>query len=156
MQNKLRLRYYPDEVLRKPTQKIKKFDTQLKKLADEMRELMFKEDGVGIAAPQIGLSIRLIICYNPDTKRAVAMCNPEIVKQEGQRKVSEGCLSFEGTFVEVLRPEKLVVTYHDINGVSRVTKAEGLFAQVIAHETEHLDSILLCDSQEKKFSGIKV
>lgn len=149
----LKLVTFPDNSLRKHTKTITKFDSRLKSLGDQMVELMKKEEGIGIAAQQCGLDISIIVCYNPDTHLTYIMCNPEIVRSEGKQTAKEGCLSFEGTWVEVERPQTLVVHYKDVKGKIKILKSEGLFARCIAHEVEHLKGILLIDSQDKKLGG---
>lgn len=142
---KLTLRFYPDEVLKKPTQKVKKFDKALKVLSDDMRELMFKERGIGLAAPQVGLSIKMMLCYDPDKQKTYTLINPEIIKESGEQVGPEGCLSFPDLFKEVKRPQEVIVKYQDVNGKVQILKAEGLLARCICHEKDHLDGILFIE-----------
>lgn len=138
----LKLRFYPDPMLKRVAQKVTRFDWKIRKHAEEMSSLMFKEEGIGLAAPQVGLSIRLIICHDPRTKQTIALVNPEILSSEGEQVGPEGCLSFPDLFREVKRPEKVTVKYHDVNGKIQTLKADGILARCICHEIDHLDGIL--------------
>jgi peptide deformylase len=109
-----------------------------------MFELMTKKNGIGLAAPQVGLDMRLVIVSTPDID-AVAMVNPEIIGRSGSQLGAEGCLSFPGTFIEVERSEEVTVSYQDFKGKHKTLTAAGLFARCIQHELDHLDGVLFLD-----------
>ena len=135
----------PDPILRKKSVKITDvFDVKIQKLIPQMFETMIKGDGVGLAAPQIGLNIRLIVVKHKDGN--IAMINPKIVfksliKEWGE----EGCLSVPGTFGEVKRSKKITVKYTDEKGKNKTMIASGFLARVIQHEVDHLDGKLFTD-----------
>lgn len=146
------LRFFPDPALKRVAEKVTKFDRRLSKITMDMVNVMFSSNGIGLAAPQVGISKRIVICHDPRVKRTYVLINPEILHTEGEQKGLEGCLSFPDMFKEVQRPEKVTAKYQDINGKPQIIKADGIMARCILHEIEHLDGILLIDSQDKKVS----
>ncbi|MDQ6644160.1 MAG: peptide deformylase [Chloroflexota bacterium] len=135
-------------ILRKKAKKIHHFDPSIQKLADEMFETMHEARGVGLAAPQIAQSIRLLVAEYEDRK--VALVNPEIVKAEGEVLGVEGCLSIPGYIGEnIRRAEKVVVKGQDVRGKNIKVNAEGWFARVLQHEIDHLDGILFLDRLDR-------
>ncbi|HPT08718.1 MAG TPA: peptide deformylase [bacterium] len=146
---------HPNDILRKKSMKIDLLELQkpeFKKLIKEMTETMIKKDGAGLAAPQIGQNIRLIIINNED--KAMVMINPEITKKSWSKEIEpEGCLSVlnkknEIYFLPVARHKKINCVYFDINGKKQKIIAENLLARIIQHETDHLDGILFIDKAE--------
>ncbi|MCD4749203.1 MAG: peptide deformylase, partial [Thermoanaerobaculales bacterium] len=102
--------------------------------------------GLGLAAPQIGINVRfavLDLSVGKDTEQRLVLANPEIIHGEGRVKLEEGCLSFPGLFTNIERPRRIVVRAQDLDGVWRDIPADGLLAQAICHEIDHLDGILL-------------
>ena len=135
-------------ILRRKAKKIHRFDPSIQKLAEDMFETMHAARGVGLAAPQIGQSIRIFVAEFEDHK--VAMVNPEIVKAEGEVLGTEGCLSIPGYIGEnIRRAEKVVVKGQDVRGKSIKVNAEGWFARVLQHEIDHLDGILFLDRLDR-------
>ncbi|GCE51126.1 peptide deformylase [Thermosporothrix hazakensis] len=139
-----------DPILREKAKKIRTFDTSLKKLVDDMFETMHQAHGAGLAAPQIGLPIRLFVVEldDPDTGKhhKVAIANPEIVKAEGEQVGVDACLSIPGYYgVNVRRAEHVIVKGQDIKGKPLRVKANGYFAWALQHETDHLNGILFLD-----------
>ena len=135
-------------ILRKKAKKIHRFEPSLKKLVDDMFETMHEAGGVGLAAPQIALSIRLFVAEFEDRK--VAMINPEIVKAEGEVLGTEGCLSIPGYAGDnIRRAERVVVKGQDVRGKAIKVNAEGWFARVLQHEIDHLDGILFLDRLDR-------
>lgn len=135
-------------VLRQKGKKIHRFDTSIQKLANEMFETMHVARGVGLAAPQIGLSIRLFVAEYEDHKVAVA--NPEIIKAEGEVLGTEGCLSIPGYAGDnIRRAERVIVKGLDVRGKPIKINAEGWFARVLQHEIDHLDGILFLDRLDR-------
>jgi peptide deformylase len=135
-------------VLRQKGKKIHRFDASIQKLANEMFETMHAAQGVGLAAPQIGLSIRLFVAEYEDHK--VAIANPEIIKAEGEVLGTEGCLSIPGYVGEnIRRAERVIVKGQDVRGKPIKVNAEGWFARVLQHEIDHLDGILFLDRLDR-------
>ena len=148
----LQMRYEPDPVLREKAKRIKTFDANLKKLASDMFETMHENIGVGLAAPQIGQSIRLLVAeLEPDPEEGergfkVALCNPEIIKaSEEMESGPEGCLSIPGWVGEVPRHVSITVKAQTPEGKEVRIKAEHYFARVLQHEIDHLNGILFTD-----------
>ncbi len=138
-----------DELLRKTSHPVKKFDRRLEMIIRDMWETMYQADGVGLAAPQIGL-MRRIIVIDPregeeDGGEARAYINPEIIQEEGEVAMVEGCLSVPGRRGCVTRPEKVVVRAQDVKGAFFEVAAEGLLARALQHEIDHLNGVLYVD-----------
>src|SRR6266704_4253210 len=135
-------------ILRQKAKKVHRFDPSISKLIDDMFEMMHTAHGVGLAAPQIALSIRVFVAEFEDHK--VAIFNPEIVKTEGEVLGSEACLSIPGYFGDnIRRAEKIVVKGQDVKGKAIKVNAEGWFARVLQHEIDHLDGILFLDRLDR-------
>lgn len=142
----LSLRIYPDPVLRRKAVPVETVTPALKDLAKKMLEVMYREDGVGLAAPQVGLSIRMMVLNTtgePSGEKVVL--NPRIVAAEGRVDSEEGCLSFPGIRIRVPRDARVTLAYMDLDGASRRFDAEGLLSRAIQHEIDHLDGILFID-----------
>ncbi|MFM9940325.1 MAG: peptide deformylase [Hyphomicrobiaceae bacterium] len=139
----------PDPVLRRISTPIERVDDDLRRLADDMLETMYAAPGVGLAAPQVNVSRRLIVLdvAGDDAERQpMVMINPVIQAFGTERKsYEEGCLSIPDVKVEIERPASLDVSYLDRDGKSQTLKAEGLLATVIQHEVDHLDGRLIID-----------
>jgi len=139
-----------DPILRQKAKRIHRFDPSLQKLVNEMFETMHANKGIGLAAPQIALSIRLFVieCADKETGKhyKVAMANPQIVKTEGEQRGVDACLSIPGYYgVNVRRAARVVVKGQDVRGKPIRVSAEGLFAWALQHEIDHLDGILFLD-----------
>lgn len=132
-----------DEVLRKHSRRVEKFDKRLHTLLDDMAETMIDADGVGLAAPQVGVLKRCVVIDAGDG--LIELVNPEIVSMEGSVIGAEGCLSIPGRRCTVDRPEKVTVIAQNRDGESIRLEAEGLLAVAICHEVDHLDGILYID-----------
>lgn len=146
---RLRIVEFPDPVLRKPTQPVTVFDSSLKTFVDEMTIVMKDDDGVGIAAPQVGVSKKIAVVCVDDVR--YVLVNPRIVAAEGEQGGEEGCLSFPGIFGEIKRAAHVVVECQDETGAPRCYEADGFTARAFQHEIEHLEGKLLIDH----FSPIK-
>jgi peptide deformylase len=143
-----KVRIYGDPVLRENTDIITDFDSNLSDTGNSMIETMYVGNGIGLAAPQVGLSKKIVVIdtsFGEDTHSAIQLINPEIVKTEGECILEEGCLSIPGIYEEIARPEKIKVHYYDINGNEQSLEADGLLARVIQHELDHLDGVLFVD-----------
>ncbi|MDR1940749.1 MAG: peptide deformylase [Endomicrobium sp.] len=143
---KLEIKKYGDSVLRKKTNPVAQINGDIKQLAADMLETMYGAPGVGLAAPQIGVSLRMcVIDVSPDKKNPIVMVNPEIISGENKITAEEGCLSFPGIYESVKRFEKVEVSYTDLDDKTKKIKAEGFLAKAVQHEIDHLDSKLFID-----------
>jgi len=136
---------YGAKVLETPTEPVKTFDEELEKLCADMFESMYAAQGVGLAAPQIGLSKRLAVVdvsvgKNPEAKLVLA--NPEIVHIEGEQREDEGCLSVPGFRGHVLRPLYVTMRAQDVKGETYEMRGEGLLARAFCHEIDHLNGVV--------------
>ena len=136
---------YGDPVLETPAKTVEKFDDELKKLAEDMFESMYAAHGVGLAAPQIGIALRLAVIdetFKDDPKAKLVLANPEIVHTEGRHTQSEGCLSIPEFRENVTRPNRVTVRAQDVNGKWFEKTGEELLARAFLHETDHLNGKL--------------
>ncbi len=134
-----------DEVLRKKSRTVEKVDEKIKELVEDMIETMHKNNGVGLAAPQVGILKRVVVIDLYDDKGPIVLINPEIIKEKGEQEVEEGCLSFPNQFAKIIRPAEVTVKALDIDGKERKIKSKELLAQAISHEIDHLNGILFVD-----------
>ncbi len=134
---------YPDARLRSVCQPVESFDSALRDVAEEMLVVMRQACGIGLAAPQVGLRQRLIVCRLHDCP--LALTNLEVKDAAELRSVVEGCLSLPEVRVSIRRPERIRVTGYDVQGRRRSFGAVGLWARVIQHELDHLNGVLICD-----------
>ena len=132
-----------DEVLRQKCLPVEVFDEKLHELLDDMRDTVTKEDGAGLAAPQIGVLRRIAVVVVEEGY--FELINPVIVSQKGEQTGWEGCLSVRGKQGVVSRPMKVKIIYYDRNGEKQSLQAKGFFAKAICHELDHLDGILYID-----------
>jgi peptide deformylase len=124
------------------------FNSELEKIAKNMVETMYGAPGIGLAAPQVGLNIRLAtvdLSVGEDKGRLITICNPEIISIDGEQKSEEGCLSIPEFTDTILRPRRMVVRGQDIHGDEIRIEAEGLLARCFSHEIDHLNGILFID-----------
>jgi peptide deformylase len=142
-----RLRTLGDPALRQRTNIVTVFDARLEKLAAVMLGVMHREEGVGLAAPQIGVLSRVMVWRDPEHEDdAHVFVNPEIVfRSEECTMASEGCLSVPGCMVEVERCDRVTVHAQDLGGTSIELEAEGMVARIMQHEVDHLDGRLILD-----------
>lgn len=144
----LPIRKFPDPVLKQKARRVRDIDKALQKLIDDMFETLQDASGVGLAAPQIGISLRLCVIQLPDTEEKFVLINPEVIKRKGSRVVEEGCLSIPGYRGEVCRSESILIKCWDRDGKSSRLKGEELLAQALEHEIDHLNGILYLDKLE--------
>ena len=142
------IRIHPDPVLRQKAKRVTEIDPSIQKLIDDMVETMKAAPGVGLAATQVGVSLRVIVAEVPGDKGALALVNPQVVKRGGERVCEEGCLSIPGYKGEVKRSEWVKVKGLDRSGKEMRVKGEELLAQVLEHEIDHLNGILYIDRME--------
>ncbi|HUJ93724.1 MAG TPA: peptide deformylase [Terriglobales bacterium] len=136
---------FGNPVLEKPAEPIKVFDEELKKLVEDMFESMYAARGVGLAAPQIGISKRLAvidITFQEDPDAKIVLVNPEIIHTEGRQSQNEGCLSIPDFREPVTRPNKVTVKAQDVHGKWFQKTGEELLARAFLHETDHLNGQL--------------
>jgi peptide deformylase len=136
---------YGDPVLEKAAVPITKFDDELKKLVDDMFESMYEAHGVGLAAPQIGLSLRLAVIdvtFKEDPDAKLVLANPQVIRTEGKQKGQEGCLSIPEFREDVARAMKVTIRAQDVNGEWYEKTGEELLARAFQHEIDHLDGRL--------------
>jgi len=142
------LRHLPDDpVLRQKARRVPRIDSSIQQLIDDMVETMQQTKGVGLAAPQVGVSLRVVVLQKPG-EEPIAIINPEIVKRAGEREVTEGCLSIPGYAGEIKRSVSVTVKGRDRQGKTIRIKATGLMAQALEHELDHLNGILYIDHIE--------
>ncbi|MEE8317858.1 MAG: peptide deformylase [Candidatus Omnitrophota bacterium] len=144
--SRLDIKIYPDKILRQKARPVGKIDKVVQGLVCDMMETMRQAEGVGLAAPQIGISKRIIVAEDAGTNRsAIALINPRILKKKGNSHFCEGCLSVPGVTSDIIRPESIIVEGLDPEGEILKIQARGFFARVIQHEIDHLDGILFID-----------
>jgi len=132
-----------DDVLRKKCKPVKKIDGKLLELVDDMIETMYDANGVGLAAPQVGILKRVVVIDIGEGP--IVLINPEIISESGEQVEIEGCLSIPGIWGEVKRPEQIIVEALDRDGNSQKIEGTGMLARVLSHETDHLEGILFED-----------
>jgi peptide deformylase len=139
----------PDPVLKAKALPVETVDAELRQLMDDMLETMYAAPGIGLAAPQVGVSKRVIvmdIAHEDEPKAPLFMANPELVwVSDEDSTYEEGCLSVPEHYADVVRPAEIRVTYLDRDGKKQELKADGLLATVIQHEMDHLEGILFID-----------
>ncbi|MCV0395044.1 MAG: peptide deformylase [Rhizobiaceae bacterium] len=139
----------PDPVLRQVSRPVERVDDEVRKLADDMLETMYDAPGIGLAAIQVGVPLRMLVIdlsKEDEPKAPQLFINPEIVSSSEARGVyEEGCLSIPDYYAEVERPAEVVVSYVDREGKKREARAEGLLATCLQHEIDHLDGVLFID-----------
>jgi peptide deformylase len=144
----LPVRLYGDPALRRQASPVTEFTSTLTALIDDLIETMYDSVGIGLAAPQVGIGLRLLVLDTGEgTPRALV--NPVVVEQGGREVGEEGCLSLPGIFADVERAERVVITSQDPAGVRQREEARGLLARVLQHEIDHLDGILFIDRLDK-------
>jgi len=144
----LPIRTIPDPILRKKTKRVTTIDKSIKKLVANMLETLHADTGrVGLAAPQVGVSLRVTVIGLPD-EEDIILINAQIVRRKGQRLVSEGCLSIPGYVGELYRAESVTAKGLDLSGKEIRIKGEGLLSQALEHEIDHLNGILYVDHLE--------
>lgn len=134
-----------DEILRKRAREVEAIDDKIKQILEDMVETMHQFNGVGLAGPQIGILKRLVVIDIYDDNGPIKLVNPRIVEQKGEQEVEEGCLSFPNQYAKLIRPAQVVVEAQNENGEIIRIEAEGLLAQALSHELDHLEGVLFVD-----------
>lgn len=150
------IRLETDPILRKQSKEIKEITDRIKEIAMDMKETMYHANGVGLAAPQVGILKRLIVVdITPEGNDPRFFINPVITSQEGCIRDTEGCLSVPGIVGFVNRPEKIRVKAIDLDGNEIDMEAEGFFARAICHEVDHLNGIVFIDREDYEKAELK-
>lgn len=148
-----------DRVLRQPAKKINKVNDEIRSLAVKMLQTMYSNDGIGLAAPQVGVNKQLIVIdieLKDESKPPLVLINPEIVALGGAIVLGEeGCLSVPEVFLDVQRPDEVTVTYRDEEGRPQKLSTEGLLARVIQHEMDHLNGVMFVDRVQNEIALTK-
>lgn len=152
----LEIKKYPERVLRERAAQVESIDGEVQRLIDDMIETMHAAPGIGLAAPQVGVSKRLIVIdmgmrEEEEKNPLIVLINPEIIKAEGEFESQEGCLSLPDFITNITRAERVLVRGFNREGIPVETEGEGLLARALQHEIDHLDGILLID----RISSIK-
>lgn len=135
----------PDPVLREVAKEVTKFNSNLKKILKDMAETMYDANGVGLAAPQIGISKRMIVVDVGDESGLIEMVNPVILEREGEQVGPEGCLSIPNLNGDVLRADRIVVQGQDSDGHTFTIEATDYLSRAFQHEIDHLNGVLFTD-----------
>ncbi|NQT31032.1 MAG: peptide deformylase [Deltaproteobacteria bacterium] len=145
----LTVRTVPEPILRRRSKRVRNIDGSIRKLAADMIEAMHAASGAGLAAPQVGVPLRVIVVGMPG-EEDIVLINPQIVRRAGERWVTEGCLSVPGYFGEIQRAQWVTVKGKDLSGKEIRIKAEELLAQALEHEIDHINGVLYIDHLESK------
>ncbi len=143
LKRRLKLRIYPDSVLLDSARPVKDINGDIHNIIEDMAELMYSYEGIGLAAPQVGLLQRIIIADNDG--KLISLVNPKIIEEKGADFLEEGCLSLPGVSVNIERSKSIVVHYINPEGKEIHNRYSGLIARIIEHEIDHLNGILILD-----------
>lgn len=140
------IRQEGDEILKKKSRPVEVVDEKVKELIEDMIDTMHKQDGVGLAAVQVGILKRIVVIDTYEEGSPIyVFINPEILDTKGQREVEEGCLSFPNKYAKMIRPEEVTIKALNKDGKEIKLTATGLLAQAICHEVDHLEGIVFVD-----------
>jgi len=143
---KCRITRYPAEVLAEPAKPVEKVDDSIRQLVEKMTDIMLKNKGIGLAAPQVGVPLRLFIISLDGTRENVRVYIDPTVRPGGELdRVEEGCLSVPGISTKIRRYKKCTVTATDLDGNEFTEEADGLYARCLQHESDHIDGITIVD-----------
>lgn len=140
-----KIREEGDEILKKKSRPVEEINEKIQELIDDMLETMYKANGVGLAAVQVGVLKQVIVIDIDDGSGPLILINPKIIKEKGEQEVEEGCLSFPNKFAKVVRPAEITVEALNRDGKTFKVKAKELLAQAISHEIDHLNGIVFVD-----------
>ena len=144
--SKLDIKIYPDKILTRKSDEVRSVGNEERKLASDMIETMRAVNGVGLAAPQVGISKRIIVAEDPENNRTVlVLVNPRILKKKGRSKFCEGCLSIPQITSDVVRPDWIIVEALNLDGKTLRIDTGGLLARILQHEIDHLEGVLFID-----------
>lgn len=149
----LKIIHFPHPTLRRPSKPIRRVDAELKRIAAEMLDLMYEANGVGLAANQVDLPLRIFVA-NPSGVRGEGeewvVLNPVIQRPKGSEAAEEGCLSLPGVHGMVVRPKEIQLSGYDLAGNAIDCKVEGFLARIFMHENDHLDGVLFFDRMNEQ------
>ncbi len=149
----LDIRLIGDKILRQKAEPVEEITEELRDFIQDLTETMYTYDGVGLAAPQVGRSVRIFVVdpffYETKVRKPIVMINPRITESEGSFVYEEGCLSLPGIFEKVKRPGKVAIESMNEKGEMQVYEAEDYFSTVLQHEYDHLDGVLFVDRVNK-------
>ena len=143
------IRTLGDPVLKTPAKPVERFDEALRRFSESMLETMYDAPGVGLAGPQVGISLRVFV-FDDGITGPTFMANPELVSPEGEILEEEGCLSIPGPFYPTRRSAKIVCRGQDLQGDPLEITGEGLLARIFQHETDHLEGLLFIDRLDEE------
>lgn len=143
LDRKLKLRIYPDSVLRETAFPVKDINIEIHDLIEDMAELMYRHEGIGLAAPQVGILQQIIIADDDGIR--LSLINPAIVEEEGEDFLEEGCLSLPGIWVNIRRSSTVLIKYINLEEKEIQREYSGLVARIIKHEIDHLNGIIILD-----------
>ena len=148
----LDIHYLGDRVLRQPAKRIAKVDDSIRQLVKDMLQTMYSADGIGLAAPQVGINKQLVVidlALDDPQKPPLVLINPKIIKTgKTLCNSEEGCLSVPGVYLDVIRPEEIIVSYKNEQGKPCKLKTDGLLSRAIQHEMDHLNGVMFVDRVE--------
>jgi len=144
-ETELKIKTLGEEVLRNGVKPVEKITESHRKMLSQMARLMYSIDGVGLAAPQVGINESMIVVDPRDGTGLYKLVNPKIIKKEGQQDSEEGCLSVPGVGVKVKRAKRVVLEAQDETGKNLIIEAEGFLANIFQHELDHLNGKLIVD-----------
>lgn len=140
-----KIREEGDEILKKKSRPVEEINEKVQELIDDMLETMYKANGVGLAAVQVGVLKQVIVIDIDDGQGPLILINPRIIKEKGEQEVEEGCLSFPNKFAKVMRPAEITIEALGREGKTIKVKGKELMAQAISHEIDHLNGIVFVD-----------
>ncbi|MBE5925127.1 MAG: peptide deformylase [Lachnospiraceae bacterium] len=147
-----------DDILRKKCKEVKEVNERTLTLIEDMLDTMYEANGVGLAAPQVGILKRIVVIdvdYDEEESSAYILINPVILEKDGEQCGDEGCLSIPGKVATVTRPYHVVAKYFDVDMKEQTLEAEGLLARAICHELDHLDGVLYKDVAESPLRDVE-
>ena len=139
------IRQEGDEILKKKSRPVEEINEKIQELIDDMLDTMYKANGVGLAAVQVGVLKQVVVIDIDDGNGPLILINPRIIKEKGEQEVEEGCLSFPNKFAKVIRPAEITIEALDRDGKTIKVKAKELMAQAISHELDHLSGTVFVD-----------
>lgn len=142
---------FGDKTLKRVSRRVETIDEDILGLVQDLKDTLYSTDGIGLAAPQIGVLKRVILIDLKDDSKPILLVNPKIIKKIGKEEDVEGCLSYPGYEGDVVRPRKVVVVGTELNGQDVEYTATGLLARAFCHEIDHLDGILYTDRANKMY-----
>ena len=146
----LTIRALPNSVLRQRAKRVREIDNSIQRLVDDLLETMHHASGVGLAAPQVGVPLRVAVIQLSEEDEPLVLVNPQVVKRSGEREVEEGCLSIPGYRGEIKRSVSITVKGRDRKGKEVRVKGTELLAQALEHEIDHLNGVLYVDHLESR------